>query len=186
MHVRVVPYTSAWVEQFEQEAAHIRQVLGDELVEIHHIGSTSVPGLQAKPIIDMLPLVRSIERVDGYNSAMQALGYEAMGELGIPGRRYFRKGGDDRTHQAHVFQVGDPNIERHLAFREYLRVHADVAAHYGALKAELAQQFPEDIQGYMDGKDAFIKETERAALLWYQNRSGIYISGTFPPVRPAH
>jgi GrpB-like predicted nucleotidyltransferase (UPF0157 family) len=65
--------------------------------------------------------VRDIEQVDSFNSAMGELGYEAMGELGIPGRRYFRKGGDDRTHQAHVFQIGDANIERHLAFREYYK-----------------------------------------------------------------
>jgi GrpB-like predicted nucleotidyltransferase (UPF0157 family) len=165
-----VPYNSEWAQQFQQEAAHISRVFGDELVEIHHIGSTSVPGLQAKPIIDMLPLVRSIERVDSYNEAMDDLGYEAMGELGIPGRRYFRKGGDDRSHQAHVYQVSSPHIERHLAFRDYLRAHPAVAAQYGELKAALALRFPEDIYGYMDGKDAFIKETERQAVRWFQHR----------------
>jgi len=170
MNVRVVPYSSAWVGLFEQEAALLRGVFGDELVVIHHIGSTSVPGLQAKPIIDMLPLVRQIERVDGFNDAMRDLGYEAMGELGIPGRRYFRKGGDDRTHQAHVFQRDDPNVERHLAFRDYLRAHSAVAVEYGILKARLAQQFPQDIYGYMDGKDAFIKAAEREAVLWYRAR----------------
>jgi GrpB-like predicted nucleotidyltransferase (UPF0157 family) len=168
MNVRVVPYTSARIDLYHQEAALLRGVFGEELVEIHHIGSTSVPGLQAKPIIDMLPLVRQIERVDGFNEAMAALGYEAMGELGIPGRRYFRKGGDDRTHQAHVFQVGDPNVERHLAFCAYLRVHPDVAAQYGELKAKLAQQFPTDIYGYMDGKDAFVKAVEQDAVRWYR------------------
>ena len=170
MNVRVVAYTSAWVDRYHQEAALLRGVFGEELVDIHHIGSTSVPGLQAKPIIDMLPLVRQIERVDGFNDAMAALGYEAMGELGIPGRRYFRKGGDDRTHQAHVFQVDDPNVERHLAFRDYLRAHPAVAAQYGELKAALAQQFPTDIYGYMDGKDAFIKAVEKEAVLWYRNQ----------------
>lgn len=169
MNVRVVPYTSAWIDRYHQEVALLRGVFGEELVEIHHIGSTSVPGLQAKPIIDMLPLVRQIERVDGFNDAMAALGYEAMGELGIAGRRYFRKGGDDRTHQAHVFQVDDPNIERHLAFRDYLRAHPAVAAQYGELKATLAQQFPTDIYGYMDGKDAFVKAVEQEAVLWYRN-----------------
>ena len=171
MHVRVVPYRPEWADLFEQEAALIRGVFGDELIDIYHIGSTSVPGLQAKPITDMLPLMRAIERVDDYNDAMRALGYEPMGELGIPGRRYFRKGGDDRTHQAHAFQIGDSGVERHLAFRDYLRAHPAVAEHYGILKAGLAQQFPEDIEGYMQGKDAYIKATEQDALRWYRART---------------
>jgi GrpB-like predicted nucleotidyltransferase (UPF0157 family) len=170
MHVRVVHYCSEWALLFEQEAALIRGVSGDELVAIHHIGSTSVPGLQAKPIIDMLPVARQIEQVELFNEGMQALGYEALGEFGIPGRRYFRKGGDDRTHQAHVFQVGDPGVERHLAFRDYLRAHPEVAAEYGVLKAGLAQQFPEDINRYVDGKDAFVKAAEQEALRWYRAR----------------
>lgn len=170
MQVRVVPYRAEWVELFEREAELIREVFGEELEEIHHIGSTSVPGLRAKPIIDMMPLVRQIERVEAFNEAMGALGYEAMGEVGIPGRRYFRKGGYYRTHQAHIFQVDDPNVERHLAFRDYLREHPDVAAAYGELKARLAQQFPEDIDGYWEGKDAFVKATEQEAVLWYRGR----------------
>jgi GrpB-like predicted nucleotidyltransferase (UPF0157 family) len=179
MHVRVVPYCSEWALLFEHEGALIRGVFGDELVEIHHIGSTSVPGLQAKPIIDMLPVVQQIERVDLFNVGMEALGYEALGELGIPGRRYFRKGGDDRTHQAHVFQAGDPGVERHLAFRDYLRAHPGVAAEYGVLKAGLAQQFPEDIDKYMDGKDAFVKAAEQEALRWY--RAGGARQPNLPP-----
>ncbi len=172
MQVRVVPYNTEWVDLFEREAALIRGVFGEELLAIQHIGSTSVPGLQAKPIIDMLPLVRSIERVDSFNEAMRALGYEPLGEFGIAGRRYFRKGGYDRTHQAHVFQFDDPAVERHLAFRDYLRAHPQVAAQYGALKAELARQFPEDIEGYSNGKDALVKAIERDALLWYRARNG--------------
>jgi GrpB-like predicted nucleotidyltransferase (UPF0157 family) len=168
MHIRVVSYNPRWVEEFALEAARIRDVFGGAVLAIHHIGSTSVPGLQAKPIIDMLPIVVDITRVDRFNAAMQDLGYEGLGEFGIPGRRYFRKGGDDRTHQAHIFAHGDPGIERHLAFRDYLRAHPAVATAYGILKARLAQQFPEDIYGYMDGKDAFIKAHEQKALAWHR------------------
>jgi GrpB-like predicted nucleotidyltransferase (UPF0157 family) len=170
MHVIVVPYNPDWERFFAREAQLIRGVFGDELVEIHHIGSTAVRGLQAKPVIDMLPIVRQIERVDDFNEALVRLGYEPMGELGIPGRRYFRKGGDDRTHQAHVFQADDSNIERHLAYRDYLRAHPDVAAEYGILKADLARRFPEDIYGYMDGKDTFVKRVEQDALRWYRGQ----------------
>ena len=99
MYVKVVPYQPAWPAEYEAEAEKIKQILGGELIEIHHIGSTSVPGLKAKPILDILPVVRDIGRIDAYNSAFEAIGYEAMGELGLPGRRYFRKGGDGYKRQ---------------------------------------------------------------------------------------
>ncbi len=166
-HIRVVPYDPSWEKAYEQEAARLRQALDGLLVAIHHIGSTAVPGLAAKPIIDILPVVSDITAVDGRNPAMRALGYECMGEFGIPGRRYFRKGGDDRTHHVHVFGLGSrQDIRRHLAVRDYLRAHPQRAAAYGRLKAELAARFPEDNEGYCDGKDAFVKRLEADALRW--------------------
>ena len=86
-NIVVVPYDPQWQVLFEQEAEKIRSVLGDLLIEIHHIGSTSVPGLAAKPVIDMLPIVRDIALVDGLNPQFEAIGYEPMGENGITGRR---------------------------------------------------------------------------------------------------
>jgi len=165
----VVPYNPAWPEMFRREAKAIAEVFGEQLIAIHHIGSTSVPGLCAKPIIDILPLVKDIEQVDAYNDAMAELGYEAMGEYGLPGRRYFRKGGQvNRSHQAHTYALGNPEIDRHLAFRDYLRTHPDVAEEYCRLKMEVARQHPHDIYGYMDGKDAFIKAVEKKALAWWE------------------
>ena len=97
----------------------------------------------------------------------EALGYEYLGEFGIPGRRYLRKGGDERTHQMHIFASDDVHaIARHLAVRDYLRAHPARAAAYGALKLELAARFPYDIDGYCDGKDAFVGALERDALEW--------------------
>ena len=87
----VVDYHPEWAEAFEREAARIAEVLGENMVAIHHIGSTSVPGLCAKPIIDIMPVVRDIGAVDGCNAGFVALGYTPMGEFGIPGRRYFHK-----------------------------------------------------------------------------------------------
>lgn len=137
-------------------------------MDIHHIGSTSVPGLKAKPIIDIMPVVKHIEKIDSFNDQMAGLGYECMGELGMKGRRYFRKGGDNRTHQVHVFQADNKeDIHRHLAVRDYLRAHSEAAKQYGSLKENLAKQFPKDIAAYMDGKDAFVKQLERMALQWY-------------------
>lgn len=96
------------------------------------------------------------------------LGYEYMGEFGILGRRYMRKGGDDRTHQVHIFERSDrENIVRHLAVRDYLIAHPQEAESYAALKRRLAALYPEDIGAYCDGKDAFVKALEEEALKWY-------------------
>lgn len=90
--IEVVPYDPTWPVRFAEEAARLTPIFGENLVTLYHIGSTAVPGLHAKPIIDMLPEVYSLERVEAVNDAMSAAGYEVKGENGIPGRRYFRKG----------------------------------------------------------------------------------------------
>lgn len=170
-NIHVLPYNPDWQRHYESEAARLRAVLGDLLVEIHHIGSTSVPGLHAKPIIDIMPIVREIEAVDRYNEAMTTLGYRARGENGIAGRRYFTKGEDDqRSHHVHIYAPDNPEVTAHLHFRDYLRTHPDDADQYGTLKQQLARQFTNDIHGYMDGKDALVKKLIAKANLWHQNR----------------
>lgn len=169
MEVQVVPYDPSWPSRYRREAALLREALGDCLVEIHHIGSTSVPGLWAKPIIDILPVVTAVEEADRRRAALEALGYEYLGEFGIPGRRYLRKGGEHRTHQVHLFgRESRDEIRRHLAVPAYLRCHPDAARDYAQLKRRLARRFPRDIDGYCDGKDAFVKALERAALDWWE------------------
>ena len=169
--VEVTDYNPAWPEAFEREAAALRAVFGDLLVAIHHVGSTAVPGLKAKPVIDIMPVVTDIRAVDALNGQMAALGYEAMGEGGLPGRRYFRKGGDVRTHNVHVYeQSNTAAIDRHLAVRDYLRRHPDAAAQYGEVKTALAQRVNHDIEAYMDGKDGFVQALQRMALAWYHSR----------------
>ena len=165
--VKVVPSDPAWEEKFEAEAATLRSVLGEKALAIHHVGSTSIPGLAAKPIIDVLVEVRQIEKVDPLNEPMAEKAYEAWGEHGIPGRRFFTKNrGPERRYNVHVFQAGTPEVERHLAFRDYLIHHPETASAYGTLKKDLAEKFPTDIESYINGKDAFIKQTEREALSW--------------------
>src|SRR5699024_7933036 len=132
-----------------------------EIIEIHHIGSTSVVGLMAKPIIDIMPVVRDINRIDDFNAAMMAIGYEPKGENGLPGRRFFRKGGDKRTHHLHFYAIGDSYIKRHLAFRNYLRSHPDAVKEYGNLKKELSQCFPNEIEAYINGKEQLVSEIEK-------------------------
>lgn len=172
MRVRVVPYDPLWPARFQAEAGRLRPAFGPGLVDLCHMGSTSVPGLSAKPIIDILAIVDRIATVDERLDALAALGYECLGEYGIPGRRYLRKGGDDRTHQIHAFgRESTDQIERHLAVPAYLRDHPAQAAAYGRLKAAAAALHPEDIEGYMDAKDAFVKALESRALAWARNRS---------------
>ena len=143
MNIRVVPYNPEWPAAYEHEAATIARILGNELVAIYHIGSTSVPGLAAKPVIDIMPTVRSIEAIDRFDASFEVLGYECMGEFGIPGRRYYRKGGEERTHQVHIFGRNNVrDIERHLAFRDYLRAHPATAHRYGELKKSWPGGFP--------------------------------------------
>lgn len=169
MKVVVTEYRDEWTQQFSEESQKMKEIFGDEVIDIYHIGSTSVPGLKAKPIIDIMPVVKDIKKIDSYNEQMQGLGYECMGEFGIKGRRYFRKGAKHRTHQVHVFQEDNKDdITRHLAVRDYLRTHPDEARAYGDLKESLAKRFPRDFEAYKDGKDMFVKELERKALHWYK------------------
>lgn len=168
----VVDYDPRWEQQFQSEAKQIKAILKENCIAVHHIGSTSVKGLRAKPIIDIMPVVRDISLVDIHNRELEALGYESKGEYGIPGRRFFIKGGDNRSHHIHFFEVTNrAEIIRHLAFRDYLRSHPDAAREYAGLKAALAEAFPYDIDGYCSGKDAFVKAQEQKALVWYGAKS---------------
>lgn len=166
-HIVVTEYNPLWIDMFEKETMEIKKILGENCVAIHHIGSTSVVGLAAKPIIDIMPIVHNLENVDKVASEFEKIGYEYMGEFGISGRRYLRKGGDERTHHIHIFTENNTDdIERHLAVRDYLQTHKDICDKYAALKKELAKRFPYDNDGYCDGKEKFIRKLERDALEW--------------------
>ncbi|MGP4041122.1 GrpB family protein [Gracilibacillus sp. D59] len=165
--VEVCPYNKDWRLMFKKEVEKLQTIFNKEMVTIHHIGSTSVPGLKAKPIIDIMPIVKDITNVGKFNEAMQEIGYNPKGENGITGRRYFQKGGDNRTHHVHIYQVGSSEIKRHLAFRDYLLNHPHEKKRYGDLKESLAQQFPYDVESYINGKESMAKEIEGKALEWY-------------------
>lgn len=171
--IKVVPYDDSWPARFQEIAGEVAGILGEEIIAVHHIGSTAVPGLAAKPIIDILVEVRDIDGVDGYNAAMKPHGYLVKGEHGIPRRRFFIKGNEeDRLAHVHIFAQGDPAISRHLAFRDYLLRHPAKAATYGRLKQELAREHPHDIEAYMAGKHALVERLEAEALAWQAKRKG--------------
>lgn len=169
--IEVVPPDPRWPELFRVEAARLAQVFADQLISIHHMGSTAVPGLWAKPVIDILPIVRDIEAVDDHNELMIALGYQPKGEYGIPGRRFFSL--DDacgrRLFNVHAYQAGNPEIARHLDFVAYLRAHPEDAAAYARLKRALAEQFYDDIDSYVAGKTDLIRQIEAKIPAWKGN-----------------
>ena len=177
--IEVVDYRPEWDTMFKVESKKIKKILGKNCVGVYHIGSTSVKGLPAKPIIDIMPVVKDISLVDAHNGEFEALGYECRGEFGILGRRFFAKGGDNRTHHIHIFeQSNQTDIQRHIAVRDYLNAHSDTAAEYAALKKKLAAEFPFDNDGYCDGKEEYMKSLEEKALDWQkkQNRISLGIS----------
>jgi GrpB-like predicted nucleotidyltransferase (UPF0157 family) len=168
--VEVIAYHTDWPAQFEAEAALLRNAFGNTLVTVYHFGSTAIPGTSAKPIIDILLTVKDINCADDERilGNLRDLGYNAVGEYGIPGRRFFYKGTYDvRTHHLHVYQQDNSHILRHIAFRDYLRTHPITAHQYSRLKEDLARAFPEDMDRYIEGKNDFVRQQELAALDWW-------------------
>lgn len=160
---------AAWAALAAAETGRFAQALGPNLICVHHIGSTAVPGLAAKPIVDLMPVVRDIAAVADARPALEALGYEWLGEHGQPGRRYCRlsdpRTGERQVH-AHVFQQGSAEIDRHLAFRDYLRARPDEAQAYAAEKRRVQALHPEDSAAYSQGKGDWVVACEARALAW--------------------
>ncbi|WDE12743.1 GrpB family protein [Thalassomonas haliotis] len=168
--LEVVAYDPAWARLFADEQMLLAQSLTNVALNIHHIGSTSVVGLAAKPVIDILMEVTDLEALDGKSRLMEALGYEVKGENGIARRRYFQKGGNARSHHLHAFKKGDEALSRHLAFRDYLVAHPNIAQQYGALKLGLILAGHNSSEPYMQGKNDFIRHHEKLALSWHASR----------------
>jgi GrpB-like predicted nucleotidyltransferase (UPF0157 family) len=172
MRVKVVTHNPVWAAEAELEATQINSALGDVVLAIHHIGSTAIPGIYTKQILDFLLEVDDIQQLDQNISVMESLGYESMGEYGIPGRRYFRKSNVQgiRTHHVHAFEKDTEEVIKHLAFRDYMIAHPDHARAYSELKRSLAAAHPDDIQAYVDGKDPFIKKHLARAMSWHSSK----------------
>ncbi|MDM7985520.1 MAG: GrpB family protein [Maricaulis sp.] len=161
----ITPYNPAWPAAFERERQRLQALL--DILSVDHIGSTSVPGLAAKPIIDILVSVKSLASLDKQAEALRASGYDYLGEHGLAGRRYLRRQASDgtHTHHIHVYKQGDESLHRHLVFRDYLRAHAEEREDYGALKRKLVETGV-DRKGYQSGKDDFVAALELRALAW--------------------
>ena len=163
--IRIVPYDARWPEAFRREEGRLSALIGPAALAIHHIGSTAVPGLCSKPVVDVLVEAADLAWVDQLEPEFVSAGFVPKGEYGIAGRRYFSRpeGRELKTH-VHVFQKGDPAVARHLLFRDLLRGEPGVADDYCALKLELAHEHGGDAEAYQNGKAAFISSVELLAV----------------------
>lgn len=169
--IEVTEYNPEWKTAYKAEAKEIKKILGKNCRAVYHIGSTSVKGMSAKPIIDIMVVVKELSAVDEKNFELESLGYECCDENGIDGRRCFVKGGDSRTHHLHIFSHLDKeNIDRHIALREYLRANKNEADAYSALKERLAKDFSDNPEGYCSEKNDFVKELEKKAIEWQKKQ----------------
>jgi len=157
--VRLVPHQVTWADLFQQEAEQLRAALGDRVVRIEHVGSTSIPGVDAKPILDIVVAVRNMAEVAAFEQAVRPLGYIHQAENDQPGRLYFPKRlPDDRsTHHLNITELGTECWFTHVAFRDYLRDHPEAREEYRKLKLDLARRHLRDRAAYQEGKGAFIE-----------------------------
>jgi GrpB-like predicted nucleotidyltransferase (UPF0157 family) len=163
--VRLAEYDERWRLLFAAEAERLLAFSDGLPLRIEHIGSTSIPGMCAKPVLDILAGRPSGTPLDPYLVCIQRAGYVHRGERGVAGREFFRRG-EPRAYHVHLVEDDGALWREYLAFRDFLRRHADVAARYAALKRSLAARFPTDREAYTDGKAAFVGETIAMASIW--------------------
>lgn len=165
--VELCPYMPAWAEAAQREATRLTEALVECLVVVHHVGSTAIPGIRAKPILDLLPVVNDLTALDDNRPLLEALGYVWRGEYGLTGRRYCTLD-DPRTGrrrvQLHCYAQGSPEIARHVAFRDHLRAHPAVALAYDAEKERCRGLHPTDSHAYTDCKSGWIRRIESEAF----------------------
>jgi GrpB-like predicted nucleotidyltransferase (UPF0157 family) len=177
--IYLADYDPRWPAMFEEERARLQVAIGEWAADIQHVGSTSIPGIAAKPIIDIAVHLHSlIDALRCITPLVEELEYECLGEFGIPDRIYFRKptatplpgqsAGHDRagrTHQIHMYPLGHDQYAKQITFRDYLRAHPNAAREYEALKRDLAVRHAGDIEAYANAKSDFVQSILRSAAL---------------------
>jgi GrpB-like predicted nucleotidyltransferase (UPF0157 family) len=164
--VIVVPYDPEWPVLFARLGTELRGALGDVALRIDHIGSTSVPGLAAKPVVDVQISVASFEPLDAFRLPLEGLGFVFRANNPDRGRRYFREPPGTRRTHIHVFRAGSWSEQIGLLFRDYVRAHDEDARRYAELKCRLAAQYQDDRRGYTNAKSPFIWEIMSKAHRW--------------------
>ena len=159
-HVVVLPYDEQWQQDFLMIKAELAGALGQLAVRIEHVGSTSVKGLSAKPIIDIDVVIKDRSLLEDVIAALGEIGYQHQGDLGVVGREAFKYEGKEhlRKHHLYVCAEDSPELKRHVAFRDYLRAHPEAVREYGRIKEEGAKLYPYDIERYIEHKSPFIEK----------------------------
>lgn len=156
--IEVVSYDPSWPVQFAEIRMRVGAALGDLCIGVEHVGSTSVPGLWAKPIIDVDVVISSRLLFPAVRERLESLGYAHRGNLEIPGREAFQRPEGTHPHHLYVCSVDTPNLHDHLLLRDALRARPDLRDRYAAVKREMAALHPDDIDAYIDGKGPVIEE----------------------------
>jgi GrpB-like predicted nucleotidyltransferase (UPF0157 family) len=170
--VRIVDYDPAWPTLAEAELDRIKEALGDVAVRLEHVGSTAVPGLAAKPVLDLQLSVAAIEPRERYVEPLELLGYLFVPAPEPPDFHFFAKPPErPRSHHLHVCGAGTQHEFRHLAVRDFLRTHDLEAARYAALKRQVVAQHPQDRLAYIEGKDEYVAALEARAVEWARGRA---------------
>lgn len=160
----LLPHDPRWLIDAASECARIAQACAPMVLRVEHIGSTSIPDLIAKPVLDLMPIARDFEEAFACVEPMRALGYWYAGEWGISGRHFFVKG-SPRTHHAHMLADGSREARRHLALRDVLRTDAAMRDRYASLKQRLAGEFVDNREAYAEAKSSFMREVfDRAGV----------------------
>jgi GrpB-like predicted nucleotidyltransferase (UPF0157 family) len=157
MHiVTVIDYSPDWPEQFQSLCSTLKAALGDTALAIEHVGSTAVPGLRAKAVIDIDVVVNGAQDMNDAIDKLSVIGYRHCGDLGVDGREAFDSRHRSPRHNLYLCRRGSLGLRNHLAVRDALRSDHELAARYGELKTELANRFPDNIDLYVDGKTEFL------------------------------
>ncbi|QIB75471.1 GrpB family protein [Halogeometricum borinquense] len=163
--VKLESHRTEWKDRYEKEVNRLTEIAGDRLLDFEHIGSTAISGMPAKPIIDLLAVVRNLEEGKDLTPVLEAHGYEYRPDDDVGGRLFFAKGPrENRTYYLSLAEQNSDFFEEKVAFREYLREHAAVADEYASLKRNLAEQYPETRETYTANKGAFIESVLDRAM----------------------
>ncbi len=188
--VEVVPYDTKWPELFKQEARQIQHVLGNHLREIYHIGSTAIPNMSAKPVIDIMLVCEDLDYIDVITEKLNSLNYHNIRRQIIPHRSFFVRRQDEHassisqhSFHLHIHERGSPQIKRHVNFRDYVINHPDAARAYAALKMKLAEQFTDNMNAYVFGKDKLVQEIDTKAKLWLERKKDYLPPNTGHPAK---
>jgi GrpB-like predicted nucleotidyltransferase (UPF0157 family) len=162
--VKLLPHDERWHDLFAEEKARLLEAVGEMVEAVEHVGSTSVCGIAAKPILDIAAAVKDRAAGEKCVAPLEGIGYTYRGENGIAGRFYFVKGAAERrTHHLHLYAADNTELKNHLFFRDYLRRNPSIAAEYDGLKKDLAAKYPGDRDAYLDGKAAFVEKILKLA-----------------------